>query len=134
MRAKIQKERGFTLMELMVAVAIVGIIAAIALPAYNDQMMRSRRSDGQTALMNAAALMEHYYTENNTYVGANPTTLGITALSAQGFYRISVPAASATAFTLNATPVATGPQAADTCGTLTIDNTNTKGPNPSVCW
>ena len=131
----LKKMQGFTLMELMIVVAIVGILAAIAFPAYQNQMLASRRSDGQSAIMNMAALMEAYYTENNTYVGANTTTLGITNASQQGYYTVSVTAASATGYTLSATPVAGGPQVADTtCSPLTITNTNVKGPTPTTCW
>ncbi len=130
-----KKNRGFNLIELMIVVTIVGILAAIAFPAYTDHMIATRRSDGQSALLNMEALMEHYFTENNTYVGANPTVLGITSVSQQGYYTVTVSAASATGFTLTATPVVGGPQAADTtCGALTITNTNVKGPNPGTCW
>lgn len=127
--------RGFNLIELIIVATIIGILAAIAYPAYQEHIIRSRRADGQTALMNMAALMEHYYTENNTYIGANPTTLGITNTSQEGYYTVSVSAATATTYTLNAAPVAGGPQASDTtCGTLTLTNTNVKGPTPDTCW
>jgi type IV pilus assembly protein PilE len=130
-----KNNRGFNLIELMIVVTIVGILAAIAYPAYQDQMIASRRSDGQAALLNMSGLMEHYFTENNTYVGANPTALGITNLSQQGYYTVSVSASTASSYTLTATPVVGGPQASDTtCGPLTITNTNVKGPNPGTCW
>lgn len=132
MKATARKNSGFNLIELMIVVTIVGILAAIAFPAYQEHMMKSRRSDGQSALMNMAALMEHYYTENNTYVGATPANLGITATSQEGYYNLTITSATATAFTLTATP--TGAQATDSCGALTITNTNVKGPNPSTCW
>ncbi len=125
--------QGFTLIELMITVVIVGVLAAIAYPAYTDHMIKTRRSDGQTALLNMAASMEHYFTENNTYVGATPTALGLTTASLQGYYNVTITQATATAFTLTATPQ--GAQTADTtCGALTITNTNVKGPNPSTCW
>src|SRR5437868_13637740 len=86
---------GFTLIELIITVTIVGILVAIAYPAYQDHLIASRRSDGQSALLNTAALMEHFYTENNTYVGANSTSLGISYTSQQGFYKVSIaPAAT----------------------------------------
>ncbi|MBS0289907.1 MAG: type IV pilin protein [Proteobacteria bacterium] len=126
-------KQGFTLIELMIVLAVIGILTAIAYPTYQNHMIDSRRSDGQAALLNMSSLMESYFTENNTYVGANPTTLGITNASQQGYYTLSVTTATATAFTLSAAPA--GVQTADTtCGTLTITNTNIKGPNPSTCW
>lgn len=124
--------KGFTLMELLVAVVIVGILAAIAYPAYQQFLYQTRRADGQAALMNLATYMEHYYTENNTYANATLAGLGLTANSQQGYYTVSITTQSATAYTLTATPVA--PQTGDTtCPTLTLDNTNAKGPS-LTCW
>jgi type IV pilus assembly protein PilE len=121
-------------MEVMIACVIVGILAAIATSSYNDQMNASRRSDGQTALMNMAAYMESYYTENNTYTGATIANLGLTNLSQQGYYTLSISTLAATSFTLTATPVAGGAQAGDAnCPTLTLTNTNAKGPT-LTCW
>lgn len=130
------KQQGFSLIELMIAVAIVAILAAIAYPAYNDQVTKARRSDAHAALLNTAALMEHYYTENNTYVGANaPADIGASATSPESHYDITIGNLTATTYTLTATPVAGGAQASDTtCGALSLTNTNVKSPNPAVCW
>lgn len=125
------KMSGFSLLELLITVMIIGVLAAIAYPAYIDHMNKTRRTDGQAALMNLASYMESYYTENNTYVGATLANLGLTAASPQGFYNVGITNASATAYTLSATPV--GAQATDTCGTLTLTNTNVRGPNLE-CW
>lgn len=124
--------KGFTLMEVMIAVVIVGILASIAYPAYQNHMYRTRRADGQAALMNLATYMEHYYTENNTYTGATLAGLGLTAGSQQGYYTTSISAITATSYTLTATPVS--PQTGDTtCPSLTLTNTNVKGPS-LTCW
>lgn len=130
-----KSQLGFTLMELMIAVAIVGIIAAIAFPSYTEHVQRTRRSDGQAALLNLAARMEHYYTQNNTYVGATtPAVVGVSANSPEAFYTLSISNLSATSFTLTATPAVGGPQATDACGALTLTNTNLKGPTTTNCW
>ncbi len=130
MRKKIS---GFTLIEVMIVVVIMGVLVAIAYPAYTNHMLRARRADGQAALLNLSALMESYFTENNTYVGATPAALGITTASQQGYYSVSVTSATATSYTITAAPQ--GVQTADTtCGSLTLTNTNVKGPNPSTCW
>lgn len=132
---KAKNLKGFTLIELMIAVAIVAILAAIAYPAYNEQVTKARRSDAHAALMNTAALMEHYYTENNSYVGASVANIGASATSPEGYYNMTVGNITSTSYTLSATPVAGGPQAGDTtCGTLTLTSTNIKGPNPAACW
>ncbi len=125
------KVKGFTLIELLIAVAIVGILAAIAYPNYLDHMYKSRRADGHSALMNLASYMESFYTENNTYTGATLTALGLTNQSPQNYYTTSISAATATSYTIKATP--TGAQASDSCGALTLTNTNVKGPRAN-CW
>jgi type IV pilus assembly protein PilE len=134
---------GFTLMELLTVVVIVGILAAIAFPSYNSYIYRSRRTDGKVALMNLANYMESYYSENNTYatatltIGASVGTLGVSNTSPEGYYTLTIPTQTATAYTLTATP--TGAQAGDTtCTTLTLTNTNVKGATPAgneaTCW
>jgi len=131
------KNKGFTLVELVIVVAIVGILAAIAIPAYQNDMQRSRRSDGQVALMNMAAQMERYYTMNNTYSGAStPAIIGIPTASPSGYYNLSVTNLTPSSFTLNAAPIAGGAQANDPCGTLTLTSLNVKGPTVAgtTCW
>lgn len=128
------RNNGFTLIELLIVITILGILTAIAYPIYLTQVQRSGRSDGQAALLNMAALMESYYTENNTYVGATTLNLGMTSnKSQQGYYTLSISTQTATTYLLSATPIAGSQQATDTCGVLTITNTNTKGPS-STCW
>ena len=70
------RKNGFTLIELMVAVAIVGILAAIAIPSYQESMRKSRRADAQSALLSAANGMERYFTQNNTYCDTGTSSLG----------------------------------------------------------
>lgn len=126
--------KGFTLIELMITIVIIGILAAIAYPSYLDQLRKTRRSDAHAALLNMAAHMEHYFTEKNTYIGATPANIGVSATSGEGYYRLSISNLNTTTYTLNAAPIAGGPQANDTCGTLTLTHTNIKGPNPDTCW
>lgn len=127
-------EKGFSLIELMIVVAVIGILASIAYPAYQEQVQSTRRSDAQTTILQLANLMEHYYTENNTYTGATLANIGGSATSNEGFYTMSITNLTATTYTLNAAPAAGGPQTTDPCGTLTLTHTNIKGPTPNTCW
>ena len=123
-----KSQSGFTLIELMITVAIVGILASIAIPSYQDSVMKSRRADAKGALLGYANTMERHFTVNNTYVGA-PTNPGT------DYYDITVstnPAATASTYTLNAAPK--GAQVNDKCGTLTLTHTGVKGANAADCW
>ena len=133
----IKKAFGFSLLELMVAVAILAIIGAIAFPSYISYVTNARRADGQTALLDLANRMERYFTMNNTYVGATLTAVGADATSPDGFYGLSITNTSATAYTLQAAPQ--GAQASDTtCGTLTLNELGQKGETGTgtaqECW
>lgn len=131
--------RGFTLVELMIVVAIIAILAAIAYPGYRGFVMRGNRSDAQSVLMRIAQNMERYYTINNTYAGAtlsssppSATDVWGTTTSPEGFYALSFAVApTATAFTLRAT--AQGTQVQDTaCAVMTLNERGQK--LPAACW
>lgn len=132
-----KKSLGFTLMELMIVVAILGILTSIALPAYQNYTIRARRADGMAALQAAAASMERFRATNNfSYAGA--------ALGAGGVFTNQVPVEGGTAYytlqlnglaagtyTLTATP--TGAQPASD-GTLTINQAGARTWGARACW
>jgi len=122
---------GFTLIELMIVVAIIGIIASIALPSYQEQVRQTRRANAQSDLVELASFMERYYTENFTYIGA---ALPFDESPKQGntkYYDLDLtPAPTQLAYTLTAT--AKGTQTADSCGDLTVINTGAG--TPANCW
>lgn len=129
---KAKSHRGFTLIELMIVVAIIGIIAAIAYPSYTAYIEKARRSDAQGALMGLAGAMERYRTANGTYenAGADGDT-GAPLIYADEspidgsvkFYDLIIQAADATSFTLRATPK--NGQAGN--GILELDHTGARG-------
>lgn len=126
-----RKVVGFSLMELMIVVAIVGILGSIAYPSYLNQVTKSRRTDAQAVLMEAAQFMERFYTENNRYhqdtggtAVALPAQLGESPRdSGTKSYDITVQTATASTYTLRATPK--NGQAGD--GFLQVTNTFAKG-------
>ena len=115
----LKRSRGFTLIELMIVIAILAIIAAIALPSFLGQIQKARRSDAKQALFNVAAKLEQYYQDNKGYpVAGDMTDLGYSAAtftSVEGYYTIGFNVASpstATTYLIEAIP--TGSQTDDT--------------------
>jgi len=139
------RQRGFTLVEMVVALSIVAILAAIALPSFKKQTLRSKRSDALVALQQAAAAQERFYAINARYVAnADPAAGTASITSPQQLYTITVAInATATTFTATATPVAGRTQANDSdCTTFTLTNTGAQGStgtyasggSPGNCW
>jgi type IV pilus assembly protein PilE len=120
---------GFTLIELIIAVAVIGILSAIAYPSYQNHLSKSRRTDGMAALMKEAVLQERYAVQNNGCYSS--AALG-GSTSANGYYDMSVSSNNCDSYTLTAT--ATGVQSSDSdCSILTLDNLGNKTPD-SGCW
>lgn len=136
-------DRGFTLIELMVVIAIVAILAAIAIPAYNDQIRKARRGQAQADLVEVAQLAERYHTINNTYVGFELLTSTAPLLRSPRtgvqHYAIEFQNMAQNSYNLLAVPVAGSSQTQDTrCYTLSLSSLGQKGisgPGPlSDCW
>ncbi|SEA63495.1 type IV pilus assembly protein PilE [Thiothrix caldifontis] len=151
----IKHHQGFTLIELMITVAIVGILAAIAYPSYTAQVQKSRRADAQVALQEIAQRQEAYFLRNYSYA-KDVTQLGYAATSADGQYGLSIigepnactgvaGAAACESYVASATPETGKPQTHDTpCQVMTLDNrgrkrggtnaTTAAADNTQACW
>lgn len=134
------REKAFTLIEVLVVVALVAILSALAYSSYAGSVRKAHRGDAQSALTGLASAMQRYYTEQtpSTYVGAaqgtTPAAPSSTVFPAQSpldgakkSYNLRIQSASASAFELRAVPISGSVQAGDKCGSLTLTSTGQRG-------
>ena len=137
------RQRGMTLIELLIVLVIIAVLVGFAYPAYTNHLQGARRADCTGALMGLSSAMERYFTQNNSYLGA--TLSGANAIfsdqcptdGSRAMYNLAITNLTATTYTVTATPVAGGPQAKDTCGTLSLTQTGFKsssGGGIQKCW
>ena len=132
------KQKGITLIELMVVVAIMGILASIAYPSYQNHVQRSNRAAAVACLAELAQFMERSYTAAFSYAGIELPALQCVT-DAAGRYNFGLNNLAARTYTLSAMPL--GPQVGDGCGALTLDQAGRKGANGGFdaavvrqCW
>ena len=134
----LHREAGVTLMELMIVVAIIGILASIAVPAYQSYMTRTYRGAAKACIGEFGQALERYYTTNLTYVGAAPAPGCRTESDLDDRYTITVGNLAQRTYTITATPIAVQLVRDTQCGTLTQNQTGARTESGSesldYCW
>ena len=117
---------GFSLLELLIVLAIVAILAGISFPAYQSHLIKARRTDGQVALFHLATAMEKYAVDNHGYQGADLEKLKINPESSQHYYQLNIIKSADMDFLIFAKPI--NSQTKDkACGILAMNDKGEKG-------
>lgn len=129
---------GFSLLEILVSIALIAILAGIGYPSYQSYLIRSHRTEGQTALLDLANRMEEYYAQHNNYQGVSLDELGIPSATAHHYYQLFIQVTSPTSYLLLAQAKEPQAQQDQGCEVLTYDsygNKNSQGQNAQQdCW
>jgi len=131
----VKQNRGFTLLELLITVAVIGIISSIAYPSYVDNISRANRSEAQRELLRMASLQEQYFIDHREYT-ADMTKLGVATdpyITNSGLYSIDTTVVGIT-YTLVATAKGRQITADSSCLTLSVTDTGKKTAASTHCW
>ncbi len=141
MSTGIRKSKGFSIIELVVVMAMLGVLAAIAVPSFTAYVARGHRSEARSAALESAQWMHRFRTERGGYGNAAaefPAAMRQVNVNGRQVYDLAV-ASTADGFTITVTPTATGPMNGDVCASITIDNTGAlgftgNGARRDICW
>ena len=141
-----RRSKGFTLVEIIIVIAIAAILAAAGIPSYNEHIRKSKRSVAKGVLMDTVNRQEQFFANNKTY---SNTWAGLAApdpyyidgsgdpVTSNGVYQLTIEVTGSApylSYTLKATPVAGSPQAADSCGVLSITSDGQRSASQTTCW
>ncbi|MDH1008505.1 type IV pilin protein [Pseudomonas nicosulfuronedens] len=133
MKSMHERAGGFTLVELLVCLSLIGILLGIALPAYQEHIQRVRRVEAQKSLVELAQSLERFYTSRGTYVGATLPFEQSPREAGKAFYRLGFASGpDELGYVLQAEPV--GAMAGDICGPLTLASSGLRGSATERCW
>lgn len=128
------KKFGFTLIEILITLVIIGILAMYAVPAYHEHVAKARRTAAETVLVQLASALESYYMSNNSYQGATLQSLGFSELIVKNTYQLSIANLTDTHYALTAVPLGDQAEYDQACGVLTLNSTGEKGAKQDGCW
>lgn len=126
------RTRGFTLVELAIVLAVIAVLAAIAVNAYRDHVLRSNRTEAMSALTQLAQRQEEYFGNQGTYTGSL-SALNVSATTDNGLYQLQIQASATTSYTLRATPLDAQLQD-QTCGWFELNNLGQRTAENAECW
>lgn len=135
----INQNTGFTLIEVLITLAILGILTAIIVPSHNSSTTKSRRTDAKIALLESASALEKCYVINNQYdhdsCNSYPASGSDVVYSAEGHYKVVATNLTETSFTLTASPADNSPQTSDAhCANFSISSSGIKSATNADCW
>jgi type IV pilus assembly protein PilE len=130
-------QRGFTVLELLITVAIISILVMVGYPTYNQHVLKTQRSQAQVALLDLASAMERYFAINHTYMGATLATLEVNEYTISHQYRLEINQLNDNSYLLQAIPLFDS-EKEDNCGALGLDQIGRKSitgmSDLASCW